>query len=989
MTAPDPRPPTSQATTLSLVGRVAEQHALRERLRAALEGRGGLVLIGGEAGIGKTTLVDWLAAEASAAGAQVLTGHCYDIMPAPPYGPWHEAFAASAGTSQPHPLPDGTQPGEIASQAALFAQMRAHLERLGTEQATLLILEDLHWSDPASLDLLRDLARVLDRIGVLLLATYRVDELTRQHPLALLLPHLVREARAERLDPARFTVEDVQALLCERYRLSLPDEARLAHYLSARSGGNPFFLDELLRTLEGAQLLRLEGDRWHVGDLDQAAVPPLVRQIIEQRLMQLELETQRLLEVAAIIGQEVAVDLWQAAGDTTDNQLAQAMEEAIAAHLLLEAPGSPSVRFSHALVQETLVTRQSLLRRRATHRRVAELLAERPNPLASLIASHLASADDPRAVAWLAQAGAQALALYAARDAVAALTRAQELASRFAEPLPASAYYDRAAAYALLGEFDSARHDYELVLERARTGGDRAAEWQALIDLGVLWSGRDYERADSYYRAALDLARQIGDEPAIARSLNRIANWHVIREEPDLAVPLHQEALAIFERAGDAGGVSQTLNLLGMATYHDGRHAASVAYCERAIAHLRDASDRPTLSTCLAMLTFNGGDPNYVFPLIYREASYWMARGEEALAIARDIGWPAGEAFALLALGTITGARGDLGRALDQLRAALEVAEHVDHHERAIGNRSALGTQWYELLDSDRAVAIFEEALQASRRSGTRFWTNLVAAYLASVLINRGECERAAAVLASVAGAEGPLQSYGRRHIRFAQGELALARGDAMHALAVADELLSYQPATAEPNLQPTPSDAQRAPGLSSSHEPPIVLKLRGDALSRLEQHQAADHAYQAARDVASLFGFNPLLWRIDEARGRLYQALGRDADAAAAFASARATLDEIAASISDEPLRAQFRARAAALLPSPNLRPRILASPLSPREREVLLLIVDGCSDREIAAALSISPRTVMRHVTGILTKLDVTSRTAAATLAIRQELV
>src|SRR5688500_12009382 len=100
MTALNPPPPTSKATTLSLVGRVAEQRALRERLRAALEGRGGLVLIGGEAGIGKTTLVDWLAAEAGAEGVQVLTGHCYDLTPAPPYGPWHEAFATSAGTSQ-------------------------------------------------------------------------------------------------------------------------------------------------------------------------------------------------------------------------------------------------------------------------------------------------------------------------------------------------------------------------------------------------------------------------------------------------------------------------------------------------------------------------------------------------------------------------------------------------------------------------------------------------------------------------------------------------------------------------------------------------------------------------------------------------------------------------------------------------------------------------------------------------------------------------
>jgi DNA-binding CsgD family transcriptional regulator len=978
-----------------LVGRTREQTLLRDRLAALRAGSGSLVLIGGEAGIGKSSLGRWLTATATNQAIPVSAGACYDLLQAAPYGPWREAFsalaAATAADDPAIPLQRGAGVSLAGNQDVLFAQIREFLAARTVSKPLVILLEDLHWADPASIELLRSLARGLRNLPLLIVATYRADELTRQHALMPALPQLVRDASTLRLDLAPLRAEDIHALLQERYVLRAQDQACLAAYLEARSMGNPFYLTEILYTLEGERLLRPSGDGWEVGDLSQATVPPLVRQLIEARLDHLDAATRRFLQIAAVIGQEVPLALWQAAANADSAQIAAVAEQVSAAHFMTLSPSGSSSSFTHALVRETLYAGQPLAERHATHQQVATILAARPDPPASIIASHFASASDPHAIGWLIRAGEQALALYAARDAVAAFTRAHDLAGRLGEPLPTSAYHDRAAAYALLGEFDNARHDFELVLERARTASDGAAEWRALIDLGLLWSERDYERAGSYFRAAHDLARQLGDELAIARTLNRLGTWHVIREEPGRAIPLHLEALAIFTQRADDGGAGQTLNFLGMATYHNGQHAASVTCCERAITLLRPVNDRTTLSTCLAMLTFNGGDPNYVYPLVYRETSYWMACGEEALAIAREIGWPAGEGFARLALGTISGARGNFGFALDHLHAALASAEQLDHQERAIGNRCALGTQWYELLDHERAVATFEQALQAARRAGTRFWTNMVAAYLAQVWLDRArispaggaEIERAAAVLASVADPAGLPESYGERHVRFAQGDLALARGDAASALAIAEELLSHQPEALEPGSVTTP--AGNWPGPLPTHQPPIVLKLRGDALRHHGELAKAEQAYRAARDIAPLFGFTPLLWRIDEARGQLYQAMGRDADAGAAFASARATLEEMAASLPDESRRDAFRARAAARLPASDA----IASPLSRRELDVLRLIVDGCSDREIALALSISPRTVARHVTGILSKLDVPSRTAAATLAMRQQLV
>ena len=470
------KPPRSPPEIL--VGRGWEQRVLRECLHAASAGRGGLTLIGGEAGIGKTALVDWLADEAQEQNLAVLTGRCDDLLLTSPYGPWREALArgGSAGEIDTgNPLRSGEDFSQIGDQAALFARVHEHLVIRADRNPVLLVLEDLHWADPASLELLRFIARDLTAMGLLLTATYRADELTRQHPLFPVLPHLVREAKATRIDLAPLTEGDVRDLLTARYALPPDDETRLTTFLHARSGGNPFYLTEMARALEADRLLRQANDGWQVGDLDQAGVPPLVRQIIETRLTRLDEETQRLLEIAAVIGEKPPLATWQAVSEAGGDRLALAIEQAAAAHLIHDDRSPLTARFSHALVRETLYLRQPLSQRRATHRMTAEVLAALPDPPLSDLASHFAAADDSRAIIWLVRAGNQALSLYAAQDAVAAFTRAHDLAGRFAHPLSPEAYRSRATAYALLGEFDSARRDHELVLERARRDGDRRA----------------------------------------------------------------------------------------------------------------------------------------------------------------------------------------------------------------------------------------------------------------------------------------------------------------------------------------------------------------------------------------------------------------------------------------------------------------------------------------------------------------------------------
>lgn len=961
----------------SIVGRHREQERLRQLLDRALDGRGGLALVSGEAGIGKSTLVDELAREARRRGALVLSGACYDLTTTPPYGPWTEAVRSLSSQSSEPRQPSWIESPEdlesFGSQDVLFEEARRFFAGLASERSLVIVLEDLHWSDPASLEVLRYLARESDPISLLLVATFRADEVARDHHLFTLLPLLVREAGAARIELASLTAADVRELLGKLYILSGEDEARLAGYLQQRAEGNPFYVTEVLRVLEHERLLRPAQDGWRVGKLEDAPLPPLARQVIEGRLARLDPDVQRSLEIAAVIGQNVPLGIWRAASGVDDAELAAAVGRAIDAHLIVERPDPAILGFTHALVRETLYLRQPLQQRRLLHQRVAEILATRPEPPLNEVAFHFARADDPRAVDWLVRAGERALAFYATNDAISALTRAHELAGRSGLDLSLNAYRMRASAHAITGDFERARRDYEFVLDRARTTGERAVEWKALIDLGMLWAERDYERTGNYCRTALDLARDIDDQQMIGHSLNRIANWHVNLDEVELALPLHREALEIFEQRGDEEAVADTLDFLGMASYLGTDLDASTDYYERAITIFRNRDNRQRLAGCLAALALNGGEMNSEFAApVYRESAFWIGRADEALALAREIGWRAGEALALFTLSMTTGIRGNLGLALESVEEMLAISERVDHRQWTVAGRFTLGWIRMALLDLEQASVEMEQALATARLSRSRFWIISSASALAIIRTAAGDLDHAAAVLSGVTVPDELGVSAGGRFCWFAQGTLAHARGDLDRALSIVERLEATR-------ARPVPD-----------HGIPTLMKLHGDVLVRLGRDTDAERKYLAARDAASLFGFRPLLWRIEAARGDLYKEMGRREDALAALQSATSTQSAIAWTINDESMRRQFLARARTVLAdepaSGQLSPAVQ---LSPREIDVLRLLTDGMSDREIAEQLFISPRTVMRHVTSILNKLNVPSRTAAATTALRRNIV
>ena len=393
---------TAASGLFGFSGRSAELARLLDaQKQSATEARMQMVLVAGEPGVGKTSLAAQAARAAHGEGVTVLFGACPEGTSAP-YQPWISALSHLVRHC-PHDVLDGLSavhagalrrllPAEVATlpagtvveadadteQYLLMDSVLHLLEVASGPGAILVVVDDLHWADSASLALVRHLIGSSAALRVSLVATYRDSDLSNSHPLTGLLADLHREPSVSRVNLGGLDDAEIIELVETVAGYELDDAGvALAHALRRETGGNPFFVGELLRHLgESGAIIQDESGRFSLaGDLEQLALPPSVRDVVTRRVARLGDEALRVLSVAAVIGQDFALDILGDVTETGPDPLLDVLEQATTAALVIETPDDPGrYRFTHALIQHTLYQELSAARRQRLHLRVAEAL---------------------------------------------------------------------------------------------------------------------------------------------------------------------------------------------------------------------------------------------------------------------------------------------------------------------------------------------------------------------------------------------------------------------------------------------------------------------------------------------------------------------------------------------------------------------------------------------------------------------------------------
>lgn len=957
------------------VGRATELATLEDALAQAASGKPALALIGGEAGVGKTRLVEELSRRAGLSGALVLSGGCVDLPEGTlPYAPALEGLRALVRAEGPErvlelggadigrllpaelDLPPDAGLTDAGAQGRLFAAFARLLEGLGEATPVVLIFEDLHWADHGTCGLLSYFGRRLCEARVLILLTHRVDEPHVRGRLGALLGELSRLEGTRRVELDRFGRDELAQLV--RGVLGAEPESGLLDSVLERSGGNAFFAEELVAA----------GDR----------LPTALRELLLARISELSLPARRALEVLAVAGGRADHRLLTGASRVAENELVSALRDAIEQQVIVVDAAGTGYAFRHALGREAVMSALPAGERRMLHQAIAQALEAEPDlgdPAARAV--HWRGAGDAlQALRAGVDAGRAADALLAFGDAAEHYIRALELWSEAPE---AEQGVSRAELLELAAEA-------ALKAARREQAEELFAALAAELDAGAepvrvalvhtrrshcLWQiGREQEA----YAASTEASRLVRDQPpseGTARVAAHRATRLTLSDRPAEAIEAARHAIALAREAGAGAAEAAVRTDLGGALVAVGQVEEGIAELRLALQLARE-HDRPEdiartyvlLSDALGLagalqdavsIAFEGAEVAERLGLgaglgaasHANAAEFLLALGRHPEALA--------SADAVIAL-SAPGAPRVLGHqhaaAASILMGDLTRAEQHVAAARASAGDVAMLTTSNERLDAELALAHGDPDAALGRLTlEVAEWETLLARSIAVELRACADVAERAHARRSLAAAD---QAARRGAARLA--ELLRVRRLAEPARPLPEVELLTDLATAE---------LSRARG-ASDPDAWLAAAATGDELGR------AFPAAYARRRAAEAF-----------------LAAGDRASAAAELRSAGAAATAMAAA----PLRREIEvlARRARIELAADAEPEpteIVLGPaaelgLTPREVDVLCELAAGRSNAEIAGRLFISVKTASLHVSHILAKLGVSNRVQAALAA------
>lgn len=955
-------------TSPTLVGRSAELESLRAATAAAAAGQGRIVLIGGDAGIGKTRLVTEFCALARADGFRTAVGGCVQLGDvAIAYAPMvealreigrelgSEAFAELAGHGRDDLDGLGAGRGAEASSGPgpLFEHLRALLSRLGEQQPIVLVLEDMHWADASTRALIAYLGRNLRDTRVVLVLTYRSDELHRRHPLRPLLTDLERDPLVERIRLAGLSRAELVELLT-----GIGEVSPEVDELLSRTEGNPFYVEEIVAA--GAGIL-----------------PDTLAEVVLSRVGRLSEPTQALLHRAAVLGDEVDERLLAAlTGDSAD-AVTGALREAVFEQLLVvDAEGC---RFRHALIREALYDdllpgERERLHVAAAHAVEDPAVADRLDEHVrwAMLAHHWHAAREPeRAFAASVRAGLEAERVRAHADAAAHYERALQLWDRIPDPVAAAAM-NRTELF------------------------DHAAK-------AVHWSSHS-TRATTLAKAALDALEPDTPPETRAVQLVRLGRMHWIAYDGQAAITAYDQAVALLADRPPSAEQAYTLAAQGQSLMLRGMSRAAEPVLRKAYEVASAVGPGVIRSGAVAGHALCSLGPVLADLGRVDEAIATMERARE-LALEDASPSDVSRCYTNHTHVLLLAARwADLDSLATEGMAYTEATGHLRHYGESIIGIWCLG-----LYAAGRSAEA-EERVTGLVDRVTAEDPYLVLRWL-PLLIGQGRFDQARSLvdysIKTTAGAD-DIQFTGLARFRAA----ALARAE--QRLDEAREHVTAGLATITPDeqyyglpgyalalgIEADLRTADRADALLAAAQQ-LAERLRSLGITLLPEPRAAlvlaeaEHARAHGTDTPDRWVSVASAW---EQAGQPYQAAiaryreadailrtrGDRARAASCAASALSVAEELGAEPFTEQVRLLVQRGRLDLPVADDHKPDPLARlGVTPREADVLALLAAGLTNRQIGESLFISEKTASVHVTNLLRKLSVGSRLEAAEIA------
>jgi DNA-binding NarL/FixJ family response regulator len=953
------------SSPFAFVGRDDELAVFARAVDAARRGSPEVLLVGGEAGIGKSTLV----AEGARRGdAELIVGRCVpmggELIPLAPLAELlrrvrRTSPEAFTGAPTLAPLRDWIVRGDVVdgpAAGALFAPLLELVSALGDDDAVVVVFEDLHWADPLTWDLFDYLARNLIDQHVVLVGTYRANEVATNPAQRRRLGELTRLGATHRIALDGLNRTELAAKIASMIGNAAP--ARLVDEILARGHGNPFFSAELVAAHQNGQ-----------------AIPAVLSDLIASELAHLDAVSLSVIGVIAVVGHDTPHDLLARVADADGETLERALHVAIDAQLVVVDRDTDAYRLRHALIGEIVYDELLPPERKRLHRRVANALTDQTLSThvrvdrAGELAFHLDRAGDPAAAFVALLRAADAIEIVAPAAALRHLERAVELWDLAGEPAAAASRSDRLwqAAELASGAVGNER-SAELARQAFRYGAPpRGAAWGHERLGRYLWAaGRVDESAAEFEAATSLLPSDAGLEAAPAFA--GLAQADLMLGRYDAAMSRAQHVLDLLGTpTADPLAWAMARRVLGVGVDHNGDPDRGVELCREAVSTAPSALTKALAMLYLGVALLDAGK--------YQESVNAMldAAAEARLTgVDRSFG---GYIDALAAEGLMRLGRWSEGAAL---LGRSEGAEAFPLGEVRLGLAGAMIAAG--VGEGDRARALLE---QVETRTIDPFHQWFVDRAATEVHLALGEWAIARVV------AERAL----------AQVAPALLRARFVLYVVIAEVELALD---SRARRQPVDGDAIAAVLRGRIDAARDAAQAGGNGTEALDSAAHLAHAYAA---VTRLVEPDPDVWA--EAASRWHDladpfgvatARLREAEAAAAVgASARAAdalreAHQLATGLGAVAVLADIEAVSRRTRLS--IEPPVVAAlggavidrlGLTPREAEVLSLVASGQTNRQIGVALFVSEKTASVHVSNILRKLGVTSRVDAAAVAQR----